>query len=313
MAGSVGLLLLALSGCWWSTKVTEPDVPIYVAIDSCGTAQVDLYNPFGVAVAGDGTLYVSEESNNRLHLYKRCATSGTYAGTQCGAGVDSLCAPRGIAVDKIDDGYIADYGNDRVLALANGLHYWWEHNLSGPSGIACDTTTGRLYVAGKETNGHCITVLSSTGAVLNSWGRFGTGDGEFRNPLGIALDGHGSVLISDYELFRVQVFRSDGTFVKSWGSKGQGRGEFNGPSGIVVDRDDRIYVVDQGNHRVQVFDPSHNYLTEFGSAETGPDRLPMPVDIAVDANGDLLVTDEIRDQVIRFRAVTTLLGGSSSR
>ena len=45
-----------------------------------------------------------------------------------------------------------------------------------------------------------------TGAYYAQFGTFGTGEGQFDNPLGIALDGLGNVIFADENNLRVQVF-----------------------------------------------------------------------------------------------------------
>ena len=55
-----------------------------------------------------------------------------------------------------------------------------------------------------------------------AWGGGGTGDGQFVDPDGVAVDAAGFVYVSDRDNHRIQKFTSDGTFLAEWGSLGSG-------------------------------------------------------------------------------------------
>jgi hypothetical protein len=62
--------------------------------------------------------------------------------------------------------------------------------------------------------------------LINSWGSFGTGDGQFAKPTSIAVDGRGHVFVADGSRVDVQEFESDGTFVKAIGANAIDSGGF---------------------------------------------------------------------------------------
>lgn len=101
--------------------------------------------------------------------------------------------------------------------------------------------------------------LAADGTTLSIWGaeggtstRAGTSPGEFSSPAGIAVDGSGNVLVSDYGNHRVQKFTSDGAPLAQWGSYGSAPGQFAYPRGVAVANSGEIYVADTNNQRVQV-------------------------------------------------------------
>ena len=59
------------------------------------------------------------------------------------------------------------------------------------------------------------------------WGSYGSGDGEFKFPHGIAVDNSGNVYVIGYGNHRIQKFDSNGVFLTKWGSLGSGDGQFN--------------------------------------------------------------------------------------
>ena len=52
-------------------------------------------------------------------------------------------------------------------------------------------------------------------APVTEWGTEGSGNGEFIDPSGIALDGSGNVYITDSGNNRIQVFTGTGEFVRT--------------------------------------------------------------------------------------------------
>ena len=91
---------------------------------------------------------------------------------------------------------------------------------------------------------------------LRKGGIRGRGDGEFRWPLCLVIDGAGNVYVSESSNDRIQVFDPQGRFLRKWGITGSGDGEFSQPQGLAIDSDGDVYVSDQGNHRILVFKPT---------------------------------------------------------
>jgi len=143
-------------------------------------------------------------------------------------------------------------------------------------------------------------------------GSFGSGQGEFNFPYGVAVDAAGSIYVTDQRNHRVQKFASDGTFLLEWGSLGSGDGQFggnafNGHSGIAVDASGNVYVADGfNNHRVQKFTSTGGFLTKWGSLG-GPGQFNSPVGVAVDASGDVYVADRSNHRIQKFTSTGVFL------
>ena len=99
--------------------------------------------PSGVAVDGDGNVYIADTQNYRV--LKETPTGGGYTESTI---VDSLNLPFGVAVDGGGNVYIAD--NNRVLkeTLLGGSYTQSVivGGLSGPQGVAVDSN-GNVYIA----------------------------------------------------------------------------------------------------------------------------------------------------------------------
>lgn len=112
------------------------------------------------------------------------------------------------------------------------------------------------------------------------WGSFGTGDSQFDQNAGIAIDDT-YVYITDFDNNRVQKFDLAGNYVSQWGSFGTGDGQFNRPKGIDVEGG-FVYVTEQSGNRVQKFDTNGNFVAKWGSPGFLGGEFNSPVGIDVD-------------------------------
>jgi DNA-binding beta-propeller fold protein YncE len=98
---------------------------------------------------------------------------------------------------------------------------------------------------------------------VSKWGSYGSSDGKFYCPTGIATDSNGNVYIADHFNHRIQKFSKYGTYLGKWGSAGTGNGQFNCPTGIAIDDADNVYVADMINYRIQVFETDGDYVSQW--------------------------------------------------
>ena len=124
-----------------------------------------------------------------------------------------------------------------------------------------------------------------------SFGEEGSGDGMFKNPLGMAVTDKDEILVADCENHRVQVFDSNGTFLRSFGHKGENAGKFNLPFGIATDKDRKIFVAYSDNHRVQIFSWEGRHLGSFGGKGSLDSQLSDPWGLSLDSTGNVIVAD----------------------
>ena len=123
------------------------------------------------------------------------------------------------------------------------------------------------------------------------FGEKGSGEGMFKNPLGVAVTDKDEIVVADCCNDRVQVFDSNGTFLRSFGHKGENAGEFNRPFGIATDKDRKIFVADQDNHRVQIFSWEGRHLGSFGGKGSLDSQLSNPWGLSLDSTGNIIVAD----------------------
>jgi uncharacterized protein (TIGR03663 family) len=186
--------------------------------------------------------------------------------------------PRGVAVDRDGNVYVADSDNHRVQVFdANGAFLRaWGSQCNLASELGC--------------------------ADLDSDGPMAYGDGQFQEPWGITVADDGRVYVADTWNHRIQVFDGDGTFLTKWGIYGQTDSAttfFYGPRDVAVDASGRVFVTDTGNKRVMVFDQDGNYLHQWGGEGILPGYFSEPVGIDV-FGGDIYVADTWNQRVQVF-------------
>ena len=135
---------------------------------------------------------------------------------------------------------------------------------------------------------------------LTQWGSYGSGNGEFNNPIGVATDAAGNVYVAELANQRVQKFTGTGAYITQWGSFGSGNGQFFSPDGVATDAAGNVYVVDRGNDRIQKFTATGDYLTQWGSNGSGDGQFDGPLRVATDASGDVYVVDLRNNRIQEF-------------
>jgi uncharacterized protein (TIGR03437 family) len=262
--------------------------------DGGAATSAQFSNPSGVAVDGDGNLFIADAVTNRIRKVSPDGVITTVAGTGlCGgfsgdggpAASAQLNGPVAVALDGNGSLFIAEYGNDRVRRVS-------------PDGII---TT----VAGDGTRGFSGDGGPATGAHL----RIDCG-----NTIcgGIAVDSQGNLFVADGGNNRVRRIAPDGIITTvagngSYGFSGDGGPAINTqlstPRGLAVDKADNLLIAEDGG-RIRKVSPDGTITTVaggvlFGSArgfsgDGGPAtsaRLSWPVGLAVDSTGNLLIAD----------------------
>lgn len=113
-----------------------------------------------------------------------------------------------------------------------------EYEFNQPSDVVV-SSNGDIFVGdghGGNSNAR-IVKYSGDGTYIGSWGKKGTGAGEFEAPHALAMDSRGRLFVGDRGNSLVQIFDQDGIFLEEWS-------EFGQPSGIYIDSNDILYVTD---------------------------------------------------------------------
>ena len=191
----------------------------------------------------------------------------------------------------------------------------WE--LRDVPGVAVDAADRVWVISRDETP---VTVRSSDGALLDSWGA-----GVFARPHSIRIDPLGFVWCVDDGDHTVRKFSSDGRLVMVLGDPGHGSDTgvgsvdgdyrkfdyrevvfggppFNGPTDVCVLRDGTTFVTDgYGNARVHRFSASGELERSWGQPGSQPGQFHIPHGVVASPDEDrLFVADRENDRVQVF-------------
>jgi len=275
-------------------KIAPDGVVTTLAGDSASHGDTDgdgevarFWAPFGLAVDGDGNVYVADTANNLIRKITPDGDVSTLAGlaghpgAKDGSGAGARFRnPWGLAVDGQGNVLVADMSNDTLrkitpagvvstLAGQAGV----SGNLDGPGsqaqfnapyGVAVDKA-GNVYVS--DSGNNAIRKISSAGVVSTLAGlpgypgrADGLGDNaRFWNPQGLVVDDNGNLLVADTGNNAIRKITPGGLVTTLAGQAGPGGAtdgagtavRFNSPGGVAVDSAGNIYVADTGNQVVR--------------------------------------------------------------
>src|ERR1044071_237703 len=196
-------------------------------------------DPFGVAVAKDGTIYVADAGeSNRIRKITPNGSVTTLAGGSegfaDGAGTSaSFNTPSALALGPDGNLYVADTGNNRIRKIT-------------PDGTVST-------VAGNGTAGYVDGPAAAA---------------EFNGPIGLAVSHDGDIYVADTynDVIRMITTAGEGTTIAGGGTPGYADGEqktalFDTPSGIIVVENSSLIVADTGNRRLRKVSAEGNVIT----------------------------------------------------
>jgi sugar lactone lactonase YvrE len=262
-------------------------------------------SPNGVAVDGDGNIYVADTGNATIRKVTPAGVVTTLAGSAGNLGsadgtgnTARFYRPGALAVDTAGVVYVADayYGTIRKVT---------------PAGE--------------------VTTLAGCGSCTNV-GFDGTGtNAVFYQPSGIAVDPAGNVVVADTYDNTVRKVTPAGVVTTLAGLAGGGYGSsdgigpaafFSGPSAVAADGAGNVYVADYYNNTIRKVTTTGVVTTLAGCAScyrgladgTNADaRFDNPYGLAADDAGNVYVADTYNSAIRKVTpagVVTTLAGGN---
>ncbi|MEJ2706015.1 MAG: TIGR03663 family protein [Anaerolineales bacterium] len=294
----------------------EADLQADRMIGNPGSEPGQFLNPRGIAVAGDGSLYVADTKNNRIqHLAADGSvlqTWGSYADVAKGeAPGGTFNEPWGIALGPDGSVYVADVWNHRIqkftpqgefvtmwgyFGQAETPNAFW-----GPRDVAVDDQ-GRLFVT--DTGNKRVVVFDGDGNYITQFGQTGMALGDFDEPVGIALGPDGSIYIADTWNQRIQVFAETDTNVftaqRAWDVMAwYGQSQDNKPY-LAVDQQGHVFATDPEGYRVLEFTSEGDAVRFWGDFGTELNRFGLAGAVAVDGEGGVWVTDTGNSRLMHF-------------
>ncbi|HSY41453.1 MAG TPA: hypothetical protein VLA79_18070, partial [Polyangia bacterium] len=277
-------------------------------------------NPFGVAVHG-ARVYVVDDNNNRIAVLTRDLRT---VEEWSGEGRFHLSYIRAAAVDAAGRLYVADTGNERIVAFTGagrGLRAFGTPGITpgqliAPLAVTADRA-GQVLVA--ETYGSRSPVYLFDDA-LRYRTRFERGGGaiigsHWFGPSAAAFARDGSIWITDPRNDIVRHLGLRGEFLGSVGDPAGAPSSLLDPQSVAVAPPGAAYAGD-----VYVADSGHGHIARFAGdgrplGTLGSGLLHEPLAVAVAPSGDLYVADAGDDRVLELSPAGAQLaawGGAGS-
>ena len=251
-------------------------------VNGQGTAAKFTY-PIGVAIGGDGAVYVADFTNGSIRKISTGGVVSTLAGTGFAGNVNatgtaaSFYGPAGVAIGADGTVYVADSANHKIrkITAAGVVTTLAGSGVAGradgtgaaatfnnPEGVAVGAD-GMVYVADSRSN--TIRKITAAGVVTTLAGSGSTGSANatgtaasFNYPTGIAVAADGTVYVADRDNMRIRKITAAGVVTTLAGSgsysgtDGPGAAaSFAFPYGVAVGVDGTVYVADNNNHTIR--------------------------------------------------------------
>ncbi|MDQ3699336.1 MAG: TIGR03663 family protein [Chloroflexota bacterium] len=248
---------------------------------SNGRAPNQLNTPRGLALDGQGNVYVTDSLNHRVQKFDRSGRLIASWGSE-GSGDGQFKEPMGVAADAQGNVFVADTWNHRIQKFdasgkfvakwaGQGGGFW------GPRGIGVDGQ-GNVFVT--DTGNKRIQKFDNGGRFLAQLGAPGSGPGQLNEPIGLAVTADGELYVADTNNRRIQKFNAEGRPVAEWPVAGWQNGARNEPY-LAVDPEGNVYATDPGGARLLKFSPTGEVLAVGGAFGRQPGQFELPLGIAV--------------------------------
>jgi sugar lactone lactonase YvrE len=235
--------------------------------------QSSFSDPFGVAIAADGTVYVADAGeSNRIRKISADGNVTTLSGGKEGfadgvGGSAAFNTPSALALGPDGNLYVADTGNNRIRKITP------EGNVST---VAGDGTAG--YIDGPASQAR------------------------FNGPMGLSVSAGGDIYVADTYNDVIRMITTEGqvTTIAGGGVPGYADGEqkvalFDTPCGIIV-ANNNLIVADTGNRRLRKVSAEGNVTT----LPVSGDELARPIGLAFSHDHFLYVTELDRSRVVQI-------------
>ncbi len=204
-----------------------------------------------------------------------------------------------------------------LIALTAVQVLYWRGLMWEPPGV--EAPMGRQEQFGPEQTAPAglaeVSVRTVAGRPSSGY-RDGQGDEAlFDGPVGVAVDGRGTVYVVDSRNHSVRAVSPSGEVRTVAGAREEagyvdgpaGEARFRAPAGAAVGRDGSVFVADTGNHRIRCL-TREGVVSTYAGSETPPDDIGRqvggyrdgsaaeaqfcyPVGVAVDGDGVVYVAD----------------------
>jgi phage tail-like protein len=301
-AGRPGSLLLAPLPGWQAdlldrvaigkhalrlTQLPGPPRPLTEATGDFG----GLALPVGLAVDCAGRIYLLHGKGAHLRRYNPCDEQ--FDALPCIGGPGHrprrFHEPRGIAISRHDELYVADTGNRRVQVFA--LDSLALRGLWGPFTVTQHAKRWRIAPAEGVPAVDPVPGVKTGGLDFppQCW-----------EPWGIVLAPDRHAFVTDHANGLVHFFDAGGCWLRAVDGASKDNPALVKPTAIARDPEGRLYIIQEGQPDLVVLDRKGRFLERVGQKSAIADRFE-PVAVAVDGNGVIYISDRISGLTCRIR------------
>lgn len=297
-----------------STPVQPPPEPSVLAdgrivLGRSGSGPGEMLQAADVVVDPSGTIWIADARVSRISKYD---AKGNFLGTFGRGGIDAgaFNQPWSLAIDAEGNVYVADTWNHRIQkfdATGKFVKQWGIVtnsaepdllDLYGPRDIVVDVD-GTLWVS--DTGHKRIINYSPDGEPLGSIGTEGRALGQFSEPVGLAVDAQGRLLVADTWNARIQAITNAGqivSFPAPWTSQG-----INDKPYLTVLTDGRIVATDPAKGTLLLYSADGASLGSWTPAAGG-----RPTGVTALPDGGFVFTDGQNNQaqIVPAAAISNL-------
>lgn len=161
---------------------------------------------------------------------------------------------------------------------------------------------GTFFISDGYTNTRVVK-FDKNGKFLTSWGKPGTGPGEFNLVHAVDIDARRRIYIADRSNSRIQIFDENGKYLDEWR-------KIRMPMDILITAKQDVWVLDGATNKILKYDLNGRLLYSWGTYGQFSGDLWGGHQMSVDQDGNLYVAEVYNGRVQKFRPKR---GAESSR
>ncbi len=264
-------------------------------VGAADSTEIHLSKPRGIAEGPDGTLYVMEESTDRVSTFD---ASGNFKGVI----ITGLAAAECIVYHPDGHLYLTEHWGHRITKYRpDGTYVGVVASTSNPTGLAVKPN-GNLAVV--EFYNNQIKEFTTSGILVRTWSVSG-------RPWAVTCDGNGVLYCSEY-------FPGDGSYVNVFADDGQLLRRFKAPyafSGLALDSSGKLLAASGwfpsggGFYRMTTTGVLEAVVENGG---TGDDQLLEPTHLFVISHNRIAISDHNNNRVVFWTLVDDAAPSSSA-
>jgi len=249
----------------------------------------------GIAVAPNGTIYISDTLNNRINIYSADGSLISRFG-EYGTGEAQFSDPKDLLFDASGNLYVNDFTNYRIQKFDASGVFLMEITIAdgggaGPSQASSMTldTNNNLYIADSTAN--LAHKYNSDGTFNSFFAQTINEPDEYDYTVGIAVDTNGDIYVSHALNDRIEKYDTSGTFISEFPIPTSAEYYATFPATIAFNQAGDLLVI--RSTRIDKFTTGGVQLPSMGddTYRFGEGGFAGNTAIDVDANGNIFVLD----------------------